>query len=63
MDSGSAVSRDDVRAAIFWAIDHDVVLLAHHRLVAHTESEPQRRESDAELVDRWRRAVRPACHA
>ncbi|QAY69372.1 hypothetical protein [Xylanimonas protaetiae] len=55
--TGRAVTRDEVRAAIHWALDHDVRVLAQHRQVAHTANEPQRRRSDADLVARWRRAV------
>lgn len=55
---GSAVTRDEVRAAILWAIDHDQAVLAQHRQVAHTVmSESQRRSSDADLVAHWRSAT------
>jgi hypothetical protein len=51
-------TRDEVRAAILWAIDHDVVGLTIHREVAHqTVDELRRRRADAALVARWRRAT------
>ncbi|ACZ32216.1 hypothetical protein Xcel_3216 [Xylanimonas cellulosilytica DSM 15894] len=57
-DPTCGVTHDDVRAAIHWALDHDVVVLAQHRLVAHTvASEDERREADADLVARWRLAT------
>lgn len=52
------MTRDEVRAAILWAIEHDVVTLTEHRQVAHTVlDEGRRRRSDAALVARWRRAT------
>ncbi|GAB2462903.1 hypothetical protein [Xylanimonas ulmi] len=58
------VTRDEVRAAILWAIDHDVASLVRHRRIAHTvHDEGRRRRSDADLVARWRRAAQPALDA
>ncbi len=55
------VTRDEVRAAILWAVEHDVVTLTEHRRVAHTtQDEWRRRRSDAALVARWRKATATA---
>jgi hypothetical protein len=57
-DRCCAVTRDEVRAAILWALEHDVATLAQHREVAHTVlDESRRRRSDAALVARWRQAT------
>ncbi|WP_402463049.1 hypothetical protein [Isoptericola aurantiacus] len=53
---------DDTRAAVRWALNHDLPALLDYRQVAHLDR-GGRRQADATLVARWQaatgRRVRP----
>lgn len=51
----------EVREALWWALENDWAAVVEHRATAHaTRNAGFRRQADRELVQRWRRAVRPS---